>query len=258
MMKWSGKGRIVMWRGGSLWIGYANEPTDFHSHHAVQITLSLPQPLSESGVRHRRRGGDWITYVGAIIAAYEPHAFEARGEFVAMIFVEPTSREGRVLQQRCAGEGIVSLAKDMLLHETECLATAYKNAAADLVLIACAQNVIAKLATKIAAPVTALDKRIERAIEVLRQRIGETVQLAEIAEAAFLSPERFRHLFVEQTGMRFRPYVLWLRIEIALAAFAAGSNLTEASTAGGFADSAHFSRTFKRMFGIVPSSFQRD
>jgi AraC family transcriptional regulator len=258
MMKWSGRGRIVIWRGGSLWIGHANEPTDFHSHHAVQITLSLPQPLAQNGVRHRIRNDGWRTHVAAIIAAHEPHAFEARGEFVAMIFVEPTSREGRVLHQRCAGEGIVSLARGMLSHDTESLATAYNNAIPDLELIACAQNVIAKLATKIAVPVAALDKRIERAIEVLRQRIGETVQLAEIAEAAFLSPDRFRHLFVEQTGMRFRPYVLWLRIEIALAAFAAGSNLTEASMAGGFADSAHFSRTFKRMFGIVPSSFQRD
>jgi hypothetical protein len=76
--------------------------------------------------------------------------------------------------------------------------------------------------------------------------------------ATRLSPDRFRHLFIEETGMRFRPYVLWLRIEIALAAFAAGRSLTEASHAGGFADSAHFSRTFKRMFGIAPSSFQRE
>jgi AraC family transcriptional regulator len=254
MMKWSGAGRIVMWRGGSLWIGHANEPTDFHSHHAVQITLSL----SENGVRHRLRNEDWGTHFAVIIAAHESHSFEARGEFVAMIFVEPTSREGRVLQQRCGDEGILSLAKGALAHESASLTVAYNNAATESELIACAHAVIAKLAAANTVNVAALDKRIERAIEVLRQRIDKPVLLAEIAEAAFLSPDRFRHLFVEQTGMRFRPYVLWLRIEVALAAFAAGSNLTEASTAGGFADSAHFSRTFKRMFGIVPSSFQRD
>jgi AraC family transcriptional regulator len=254
MMKWSGAGRIVMWRGGSLWIGRANEPTDFHSHHAVQITLSL----SENGVRHRLRNEDWSTHFAAIIAAHESHAFEARGEFVGMIFVEPTSREGRVLHQRCGGEGILSLAKGALARESASLAAAYNNAATDLELVACARSVIAKLAATSTATVAALDKRIERAIEVLRQRIDEPVLLAEIADTAFLSPDRFRHLFVEQTGMRFRPYVLWLRIEVALAAFAAGTNLTDASTAGGFADSAHFSRTFKRMFGIVPSSFQRD
>ncbi|TFV92899.1 helix-turn-helix domain-containing protein, partial [Oxalobacteraceae bacterium OM1] len=71
-----------------------------------------------------------------------------------------------------------------------------------------------------------------------------------------LSPERFRHLFLEETGIRFRPYVLWLRLETAVASYAAGSSLTEASHAAGFADSAHFSRTFKRMFGIQAGGVQ--
>ena len=253
-MKPSGTGRIVLWRGGSLWIGHAAEPTDFHSHHAVQITLSF----SEGGVRFRRPGDNWRTYGTAIVAAHQPHAFEARGEFVGMIFVEPASREGRALHQRCPREGILSLPAGAHGPETQALAVAYKDAAVDLQLAACARSVISKLAATNTVPVVSLDKRIERAIELLRQRVGETVLLAEIADVACLSPDRFRHLFVEQTGMRFRPYVLWLRIEIALAAFAAGNNLTEASNAGGFADSAHFSRTFKRMFGIVPSSFQRE
>lgn len=253
-VKPSGTGRIVLWRGGSLWIGRAEEPTDFHSHHAVQITLSF----SEGGVRFRRPGGNWRTYVTAIVAAHQPHAFEARGEFVGIIFVDPTSREGRALHQRCVGAGILALADGSHEVETKALAALYSGAALDSQLVSCARSIIAKLAATNTAPVASLDKRIERAIEVLRKRIGEPVLLAQIADAACLSPDRFRHLFIEQTGMRFRPYVLWLRIEIALAAFAAGNNLTEAAYAGGFADAAHFSRTFKRMFGIVPSSFQRE
>lgn len=33
-----------------------------------------------------------------------------------------------------------------------------------------------------------------------------------------------------------------------------GVNLTQAAYVGGFADSAHFSKRFKEMFGISPSS----
>lgn len=96
-----------------------------------------------------------------------------------------------------------------------------------------------------------LDERIERAIEILCERISGAVTMTEIAAAVHLSAERFRHLFLEETGIRFRPYVLWLRMEVAIASYAAGNNLTDASHAGGFADSAHFSRTFKRMFGVL-------
>jgi len=253
-MKTTGTGRIVLWRGGSLWIGQAGEPTEFHSHHAVQITLSF----TEGGVRFRRPGGNWNTYRAAIIAMHQPHAFEARGESVAMIFVEPESCEGRALHRICLGEWISSLAYESLELEIAALAAAYKARAPDSELAACARFVITRLAATNTVPAASLDKRIEYAVELLREHIGETVQLADIADAACLSPDRFRHLFIEQTGMRFRPYVLWLRIEIALTALASGKNLTEASLAGGFADSAHFSRTFKRMFGIAPSSFQRE
>jgi AraC family transcriptional regulator len=69
-----------------------------------------------------------------------------------------------------------------------------------------------------------------------------------------LSPDRFRHLFLEETGVGLRPYVLWLRLETSLSAYVAGSTLTDAAHAGGFADSAHLSRTFKKMFGISPAS----
>jgi AraC-like DNA-binding protein len=88
--------------------------------------------------------------------------------------------------------------------------------------------------------------------------LNDTVTLTAVARAVHLSPDRFRHLFIEETGIALRPYVLWLRLERALAAYIAGRTLTEAAYAGGFADSAHLSRTFKRMFGISPASVRAE
>src|SRR5450830_1337993 len=90
-----GAGRIILWRGGSLWIGHAAEETGFHAHHAIQVGLGL----SGGPVRFRRPGQTWTSCTAAIIAAHEPHAFEARGELVAQVFVEPESLEGRALRE---------------------------------------------------------------------------------------------------------------------------------------------------------------
>ena len=75
---------------------------------------------------------------------------------------------------------------------------------------------------------------------------------------AHLSPSRFRHLFAEQTGMAFRPYLLWARVEAAVGAAMSGKSWTEAAQDWGCADSAHLSRTCRRMFGLAPTNLIRE
>jgi AraC-like DNA-binding protein len=246
-----GTGRAIFWRGGSIWIGHTAEGAGFHTHHAIQMTL----PLSGGTVRLRSDGEDWTSYPAAVISAHHSHAFEAPGELVALIFTEPESRDGQLLKKRYRA-GVASLDYVSFANEAAALAAAYADGASDDVLAACARAVTAKLASSEALPSKPLDARIERAIAVLRERLSDTVTMADIADAVHLSPDRFRHLFLQETGIRFRPYVLWLRLEVAVATYAAGKSLTEAAYAGGFADSAHLSRTFKRMFGVTANDIQ--
>lgn len=247
-----GTGRIIFWRGGSVWIGHAAEDTGFHEHHAIQVTLAL----SGGDVQFRVPDGNWVSYPAAIVAAHQPHAFKAPGQLVGLVFAEPESLEGRRLRERFPN-GVAALDATVVTDEAARLAAAYDRGAPDDEIISSARAVTAKLASTQLPTVKPLDRRIERALDVMRQRLDGAVTMAEIAEAVHLSPERFRHLFLEETGVRFRPYVLWLRMETAVAAYAAGSSLTEASHAAGFADSAHFSRTFKRMFGVQAVGVQR-
>jgi AraC-like DNA-binding protein len=248
-MKPSASGRIMFWRGGSLWIGLAGEPAGMHAHHAVQFSLPF-----NGAVRFQLPGGRWKSYDAAIVAAQQPHSFEARGQLMAQVFVEPESREGRRLQARYANEGITELPAGALTTEIAALARAYKARATDAALIELTLAAIQKLAGAAPSPASAPDARIARATELIRERLSGSVALKSIADAVHLSPDRFRHLFVEQTGVGFRPYLLWLRIECALAAYVGGSSLTDAAHIGGFSDSAHFSRTFRKMFGIAPMS----
>lgn len=249
-MKPAAIGRILLWRGGSLWIGRGGEPTDFHSHHAIQITLAFPG----GSMRLRRRGGRWVSYAAAVVAAHQLHCLDARDRQVAVIFVEPESRHGQFLRRRYGGDGIAALTAEALAAETRSLAKAFAARASDAELIALTRAAIAALCDESSADSATLDPRIERSVDIVRGRLERAVPLREIAAAVHLSPERFRHLFLAETGVRFRAYVLWLRLEVSLAAYVSGRSLTDAAYAGGFADSAHLSRTFKKMFGITAAS----
>lgn len=233
-----------------MWIGRAGEATSLHAHHAVQVAL----PFCGGHVRLQRPEGHWTKYDAAIVAAHQPHAFEARGQSMAQIFVEPESREGRALQLHYRDEGIGALDSRTMEEDIVALAKAYERRAEDSELIALARSAIARLAGTTKTPRKSPDARIAFAIELIHKRLSLANPLRNLATAVHLSPDRFRHLFVEETGVGLRPYLLWLRLECSLAAYVAGSTLTEAAHAGGFADSAHFARTFKRMFGITAAS----
>ncbi len=73
------------------------------------------------------------------------------------------------------------------------------------------------------------------------------------AGLAGMSESHFHREIKRTTGVPFRRYRLWRRLAIAAVALKEGANLTEAAMEGGFASSAHFSATFRRMFGIKPS-----
>lgn len=195
-----------------------------------------------------------MTYDAAAVAADQPHAFDARGLLMASIFVEPESREGRQLQVSFGGQGVRAVDTRPLAAELTALAGGFERGDGDDNLMQLTRSAIGKLAGSTPAANEPADARIARSIELIRARLGGSIALASIARDVHLSPDRFRHLFLEETGVGLRPYVLWLRLETSLAAYVAGSTLTDAAFAGGFADSAHFSRTFKRMFGISPAS----
>ena len=95
-------------------------------------------------------------------------------------------------------------------------------------------------------------------IGTLEQRARCLERPQPTAGIATLSPSRFRHLFVQETGTSFRAYLLWLRINVAIEAAIAGASWTAAAHEAGFADSSHLTRTHKRMFGIEPTAIRHD
>jgi AraC-like DNA-binding protein len=173
----------------------------------------------------------------------------------AIIFIEPERREGRALTERFGSDGISAIPPELLADVGPALFTTWQEERSAAALIAGAQRVVRKLTGGV-EPSVVSDERILRAIAYINSHLDQPLTLEEVAEVAFLSPSRFRHLFVEQTGEALRPYILWRRFVRVWELMQAGESLSAAAHSAGFADAAHLSRTSRRMFGFPPSMLQ--
>ncbi len=248
--------RIVMWQGASLWIVDATpmrqretKRTDFHAHHAVQVTLAL-EGRFRLDTRDAHVRGD-----AAAVAADADHAFEPEG-LMAIIFIEPESRVGRAVARRLLGGAeIAEIPAGMLRDLRERITLAYRALVRnDATLASLGRELVTALGGDTIAGEP--DLRIRKVISWAATQIDEPVGLSGAVAVSGLSASRLRHLFVEQTGLPFKTYLLGLRLTRAVESFAAGASLTQAAHQAGFADSAHLSRTFRRMFGIAPAALR--
>lgn len=243
--------RIVLWEGGGLWVvdatpeaGRTTRITDSHAHHALQIVI---------GLGGRFRLSTEVACIEDRPAAVAPdtaHQFEAEGR-VALVFVEPESRAGRAIAARLFSQGNLAA----LTEPVDDFARTAAAADHDAALIQAGTALIERLAGDLRGA-TLPDVRVGKVADWARRQLERTISLADAVPVAGLSASRLRHLFVEQTGLPFKTYLLWLRLGRAMECIMGGASLTAAAYEAGFSDSAHLSRTFRRMFGVAPTNLQ--
>lgn len=247
-------GHVAFWEGGSLWVldvpGARDAPyrNAMHAHHAFQLTFSL--------------GGEFKLHLedrivpgpAALVTPDTPHAFEARG-LVGLLFVEPESRAGRALEQLTKGQLAALISAEQTRDAPALIKRAFEGPAGHRGAL---RETGMQICDRIAGHVrtTEPDRRVRQMIKWVNDNLDGARGIKEAADGVGLSPSRASHLFVEETGLPFRTYVLWLRLNRAADAHAGGLSLTQAAQVAGFADSAHLSRTFKRMFGIPAAALE--
>ncbi len=239
-------GRIVLWQGASLWaFDVLPQPAQgtnrMHSHHAFQLTLAA------GGIANIRTEDGLLNGPVVLIAPDLPHAIEPEGR-IALVFVEPESRAGAGLR-RLLGDRVAASLPAMPEAVTD-LGRLWDSPPPTNEEVKGIGSVILERLLGPQERKVALDPRIGRVLDWLARADESGVTAAKAASVACLSESRFSHLFVEETGLPFRTYVLWRRLMQAVERAAAGESLTSAAHQAGFSDSAHFSRTFHRMFGL--------
>lgn len=251
-MQLTGIGRFIFWSGGGLWIGQALGPSELHAHHAIQVSVGL-----SGRVQFRTSASlPWQFYDAVMIPPDLTHTFQAPGCMVAQLFCEPESALGRALLLRFGTDGLRPMAAADVAPHVEQLRAAFDDGLADEELEDIALETFHALAGR--ANARPADPRIVRAMVFIAERVAEPIALEDVARHVGLSPGRFRHVFVAETGISFRAYLLWTRLNRALELGFARGSWTEAAHATNFADSAHLSRTTRRMYGFAPSSLRQE
>jgi len=99
--------------------------------------------------------------------------------------------------------------------------------------------------------------RVDAARERLRAGYAEPHSLRDLAREAGMSPYHFARVFRELLGMPPHRYLRGLRLRMAAERLREGESVTAACFDSGFSNLSHFTRSFRRTFGVAPSRFAR-
>lgn len=98
---------------------------------------------------------------------------------------------------------------------------------------------------------------LRRAIELVHDRFLEKLSLEMVAATAGVHPAHLARTFRTQTGLPLGAYIRRLRLEWAARRLATSDDaLATVALAAGFADQSHFTRAFRRRYGVTPGRYR--
>lgn len=212
--------------------------TDKHKHHALEFIFSIDKPFNLFTDNYLFEN----IYSCAILPDTQHQFIGTDGNYM-FLYLEPelVQSEEIISKLNLTKELVTTLQKlEVLPNSTDIFEYNFFN---DVLRL----NISSKKPYK-------KDERINRTIDYIKNNIQhDAISSDELASNVFLSTSRFAHLFKAEIGIPVRQYILWCRMQEALISIIKGFNFTEAAHYAGFSDSPHFNRTFKDMFGVIPS-----
>lgn len=244
-MKKDTKYYMYFWAGHFLYLGPVTDNSE-HTHHALQIIVN------RDGLSRLRIDGSSIEFGGVVISPDVPHQLLSTCDSQVHLFIDREAAVAEAIASRHLGEGHIKILSGALLKKLRGCIDVPGN-----FLGPCGQanEVYRRLVTELGgyakhAEVT-VDPRIKAAVQLIKEKcLTRKVYLDELARHACLSKSHLSHMFTDQIGIPPRRYALWRRLMTAFQLAIQGESLTESAHSAGFSDSAHLSRTYKRMYGI--------
>ena len=253
--------RPTVWlKPGILLVFGASMDAESHQHNAVQLIV----PVNNTRCYLSAEGREVAVDGAAIVNAQIPHKLMMDEGWV--LLVEPQSDLGqamcKLLAETVGDRGVMSVSDQAIgVPDSLGLSGGQKSLEDVIPSLAPVLNALTlePFFTRLVAgggSGGSLDKRIQLLLSMLDECFQEgfdrqmSWSALDVAKQLSLSEGRFLHLFRQEMVIPWRPYLLWRRMMCAVNALISGVSATDAAHLAGFSDSAHLSRTFRRLFGM--------
>lgn len=100
-------------------------------------------------------------------------------------------------------------------------------------------------------------KRLRAVDQLISDRLADKITLADMANAAALSPIHFARQFKKATGQSPHQYLLAARVETAKRLLGMSLSISEISFRCGFSHQEHLTRVFGKSVGLTPAAYRR-
>jgi AraC-like DNA-binding protein len=227
-----------------LFLGKSTD-TKVHRHHLVQILVSLGGPF------RFKYDTIWHETHALILDADRDHQLDAGDNWIAIFLLDSESDAARLIRKSYLRDtGLRKIDKILFALHLPDLEELIRNPLASTEAETLFNRIIGGLICN-DKPAIHINEKIQRVIKRIRNLHEKKASIHELAELIGISESRLMHLFSEEVGIPIRQYLLWCRLRDALRLITTGISFTDAAHEAGFSDSAHLSRTFKKMFGVT-------
>ena len=198
----------------------------------VLVGLDRPVTLVSSG---RTVTGDAVTIAPGI-----DHTVDFYGGRCLLLFFEGLETANAVMQRHAEAPDLARLsdseASRLIDRVSGCADTINR------------QN------TNLARGLSDGSKRTAAIAAGIREKPFERLSQFDGAQISGLERTQFLRTFKNETGMTFRAFKTWQAIKHAIVLSGSSKTIEAAALDSGFYDAAHFSNTFRKVFGVSPSS----
>ncbi|MGZ5333871.1 MAG: helix-turn-helix domain-containing protein [Solirubrobacterales bacterium] len=242
---------VLIWPGRAIYAGPLLE-NEAHAHHAIQISIPLRGTLSLRASPDLR----WRSFRGVATAPDQLHRLRCDG-LVVQIYLDPESAAGVALRQEMGEAGVQAMESDDIGARAAAALHPGSDGQPDAERAARFMDELAGVSGPDYSR-DLIDPRVQRTLTAVHALPGRRASLGALADEVALTPSRLGALFRRDIGIPLRRYLVWLRLIDAIEALSHDANLTQAAHDAGFSDSAHLSRTFRRMLGMPPSALRSE